>query len=93
MKKINPDDFGLHRSTELVQADNKKYYLIINRKSRFIQKDAEKTFEKIEKIKSIKPGVEVALKISGPLCSKAKAFLEERGIEVIRNIPFTKNNS
>ncbi|GEM_PF-6720887 len=54
--------------------------ITVNRKSRFIRKDAEKLLEKIH-TSMIEPG-KITIKFNAPLCSKAKLFLESHKISV-----------
>jgi hypothetical protein len=47
--------------------------------------DGHKILERAQKIKDALPGTAVILKTTAPICSKAKAFLEESGIQVFAN--------
>jgi hypothetical protein len=44
--------------------------------------DGKKLLDKATKIKEDQPQAIVTLKISAPLCSKTKKFLEEHGIAI-----------
>ena len=82
-KFIDPKLYGLPPSTKLIQAGTDQFEIIIQRKSRIIMKDGEGIVAKVNKIKNYIPNARVSLKTSAPVCSKTKAFLEERGIRVL----------
>ncbi len=46
-------------------------------------KDGKGVLAKVDKIKHHVPKAKVSLRTSAPVCSKTKAFLEERGISVL----------
>ena len=78
---IAPDLFNLPSRT-IVEFNNGVYYLVINRKSRIIMKDADNICRKINAIKEYYPHSEVKLKTNAPVCSKTKAFLKAEGIDI-----------
>ena len=81
-KFIDPKLYGLSSSTKLKQVGTAIFEIVIQRKSRIIMKDGEGILAKVNKIKNHVPNAKVGLKISTPVCSKTKAFLEEHGISV-----------
>ena len=82
-KFIDPKLFSLPPSTKLKQAGSNQFDIIIQRKSRIIMKDGKGVLAKVDKIKHHVPKAKVSLRTSAPVCSKTKAFLEERGINVL----------
>lgn len=82
---VNPKDFGLHHSTDLVKTGTQSYLLTITRKSRVIMKDGQILLDKIKKIKSVERNATVSVKISAPLCSKTRTFLVNEGINLIQD--------
>ena len=82
-KFIDPKLFSLPPSTKLKQAGSNQFDIIIQRKSRIIMKDGKGVLAKVDKIKHHVPKAKVSLRTSAPVCSKTKAYLEERGISVM----------
>ncbi len=82
-KFIDPKLFSLPPSTKLKQVGSNQFDIIIQRKSRIIMKDGKGVLAKVDKIKHHVPKAKVSLRTSAPVCSKTKAFLEERGISVL----------
>jgi hypothetical protein len=80
---IDPKTFGLPPKTVIEQINGNHLAIVISRKSRIIMSDGRKILEKAGKIKMVHPKSKISLKISAPLCSKTKKFLEERGIDVV----------
>lgn len=84
-ENIDPTELGLAPRTIIEKVDEKILAIVINRKSRIIMADGRKIAEKVEKILQKKPGMKVALKVpNAPVCSKTLQFLENLGIQVIR---------
>ena len=66
-----------------VEEDSKGDTVIsINRKSRFIMKDAKALLLKIDESDFDLKRNKISLKLSGPICSKSSKFLIEKGIEI-----------
>jgi len=82
---LDPQKWGLTSRDRLVQLDDQHVALVIQRKSRVIMTDGKRLLAKVHKIKSLRPDLDVALKIRAPLCSKTKAFLEGEDILVIQD--------
>lgn len=84
-KQIDPYEFGLPSRTVIEKVDEKTLAIVINRKSRIIMADGKKIAEKVEKVLQKKPGMKVALKVpNAPVCSKTLQYLENLGIQVIK---------
>lgn len=81
-QKIDPKSIGLNSNTEIFQDGRDNIILFINRKSRIIMKDAANILNKINTIKSAFKDKKVYVKTSAPVCSKTRAFLNEKGIEI-----------
>jgi len=88
LKSITPKELGSRKKIELyLGVDLKDYYavaMVVDKKSRVLRKEAEELMllhEKLEKYidSSIKKKYII---IKAPLCSKAKAMLEEHGWKV-----------
>ncbi len=82
-KFIDPKLFSLPPSTKLKQIGTNQFDIVIQRKSRIIMKDGKGVLAKVDKIKHHVPKAKVSLRTSAPVCSKTKAFLQERGISVL----------
>ncbi len=80
MKKIDPGKYGLHKSNELYIIDKSEIAIVKNRKSRIIMKDGYKLLETVKKIKKVDPNTKIEFITTASICSKTKAFLEEKGI-------------
>ncbi len=81
--RLDPTEFGLHARTVIKQLDGNTIALVIDRKSRIIMADGKKILEKSSKIETVQPQLKIALKITAPICSKTRIFLENQGIRVI----------
>ena len=79
---IDPEKFGLPSKTVIEQIGKNSFAIVVSRKSRVIMADGKKLLDKATKIKETQPNAIVSLKISAPLCSKTKQFLEEYGISI-----------
>ena len=80
---IDPKSFGLPAKTVLEVVDKNTLAIVIKRKSRIIMADGIKILEKVDKIKAAKPGMDVILKTTTPLCSKTLKLFNEKGLNVI----------
>lgn len=83
-KTIDPEIFGLPPKTVIEKIGRSHLAIVINRKSRVIMSDGRKILDKSEKIKKLQPDAKVSLKVSAPLCSKTKKFLEDHNTEIIQ---------
>ena len=88
LKSITPKELGSRKKIEIyLGVDLKDYYavvMVVEKKSRVLRKEAEELMllhEKLEKYidSTIKKKYMI---IKAPLCSKAKAMLEEHGWKV-----------
>lgn len=88
LSKIDPKDLGSRKKIIIYDATSvdKKYYaiFIIDAKSRFLRKNATELEQLLEKLVKYKDHnyKEKILLISSPLCSHAKAQLEQNGWSV-----------
>jgi hypothetical protein len=80
---IDPKLFGLHPATRLEQSGQKRFVIVINRKSRIIMKDGEKIVQKAARIRAKVPGAAIGLRSSAPVCSKTKALLRLNNVEIV----------
>ena len=92
LKRITPKELGSRKKIELyLGVDLKDYYsvvMLVEKKSRVLRKEAEELMllhGKLEKYidSSIKKKYMI---IKAPLCSKAKALLEEHGWKVWHSV-------
>ena len=81
---IDPKLFDLPPQTKIEKINSNTLAIVINRKSRIVMADGKKILDKADKIRKAKPGSEVILKTTAPVCSKTVQFLKEQGIEVAR---------
>lgn len=83
IEKIEPKALGSRKKIDIYAATgiDKNYYaiFIVNAKSRFLRKNAQELLELLSALADLKEHnfKKPTLLISSPLCSKAKAFLEE----------------
>ncbi len=93
LKVISPKELGSRKRVQLyVGVDLKGYYalvMVLQKKSRVLRKEAEELMAlqaKLEKyIESVFRSKYIIIK--APLCSKAKAMLEENGWRVFSALP------
>lgn len=88
LESIDPKELGSRKRISIYfGVDNQSYYcfiLVVSKKSRVLKKEAVEFEELWEKIKGLK-GVNIKRKylfLKAPICSKAKALLEEFGWRV-----------
>ena len=82
---VDPISLGLPARTTVEAVDRNTLAIVIKRKSRIIMADGIKILAKVTKIKAAKPGMNVILKTTTPICSKTLQFFEKKGLKVIRN--------
>ena len=88
LEKIEPKDLGSRKKIDIyhsVTLDNSYFAIfIVESKSRFLRKNANDLMAMLESLKSYKDHnyKYQMLVISSPLCSKAKALLEENAWRV-----------
>jgi hypothetical protein len=82
-KLIDPKEFGLPARTVIEEIGKDRLVLVINRKSRIIMADGSRILAKAVKIKAARPGCQLTLRTTAPVCSKTIGFLAEEGIEVV----------
>ena len=82
MNTVDPKKYGLHSRTILQEITHEHIAIVKKIKSRIIMKDGRKILEQAQKIKLLQPNTKVSLIISGPICSKTKAFLNEQKIDI-----------
>ena len=92
LKEITPKELGSRKRVRLyLGVDLKSYYalvLVVEKKSRVLRKEAEEFIalhEKLERYIDSKIKQKYII-IKAPLCSKAKAFLEEQGWKVFDQV-------
>ena len=78
---LNPKKFGLHSRVVLFEKSDHEIVIIINRKSRIIMKDGKRILEQVKKIKA-EENKSVSVKITAPICSKTRVFINNAGISI-----------
>ena len=81
-KLIDPKEFGLPARTVIEELAKNRLALVINRKSRLIMADGRKIMAKATKIREARPGCQLTIRTTAPVCSKTVKFLVDEGIEV-----------
>ncbi len=81
--KTDPATLGLPARTSVMKIDDNHLALVKDRKSRIIMNDGMKILINAETIWRIHPGIRISLKTGAPVCSKTRAFLKQRGIEIL----------
>ena len=84
MITIDPQKYNLSNRIKLQEGPD-GIFIIINRKSRVVMKDAKRISEAVRKIKNIDPKKRVGVLSTAPICSKTKIFLFNKNIS-IKNI-------
>jgi hypothetical protein len=79
---VDPKKFGLHPSTRIADLGEDAYAIVIRRKSRIIMKDGRNILAKVEKIQAQVPDARISVRTTAPVCSKTRAFLGEKGIDI-----------
>ena len=82
MKKIDPRRYNLSPRLNLQQNKLNELFIIINRKSRVVMKDAHRILEMVNRIQSIEKDRYVSVLTSAPVCSKTRIFLSDNSIPV-----------
>ena len=82
MKKIDPKRYNLSPRLNLQENELNEFFIIIDRKSRIVMKDADRILEIANKIQSIEKGRNVSVLTSAPVCSKTLDFLSSYSIFV-----------
>jgi hypothetical protein len=82
---IDPKALGLQARTTVEEIDSNTLAIVIKRKSRIIMADGKKILAKVAKIKTARPGINVILKTSTPICSKTLKLFESERLEVLRD--------
>lgn len=80
---IDATVFGLSSRTKIIKKGKGYYRIIKKRKSRIIMKDGQQLLEIANSIWNKEKNAKVDLLISGPICGKTIAFLEQNSIEII----------
>ena len=74
MKKIDPKRYNLSSRLNLQQNKLNELFIIIDRKSRVVMKDAHRILETVNRIQSIEKDRHVSVLTSAPVCSKTQTF-------------------
>ena len=82
MKKIDPKRYNLSSRLNLQQNKLNELFIIIDRKSRVVMKDAHRILEMVNRIQSIEKDRYVSVLTSAPVCSKTRIFLSDNSIPV-----------
>ena len=82
---VDPISLGLPAKTTVEAVDRNTLAIIIKRKSRIIMADGIKILAKVTTIKTAKPGMNVILKTTTPICSKTLQLFEKKELKVIRD--------
>ena len=82
MKKIDPKRYNLSSRLNLQQNKLNELFIIIDRKSRVVMKDAHRILETVNRIQSIEKARHVSVLTSAPVCSKTQPFLSDNFIYV-----------
>ena len=82
MKKIDPRRYNLSPRLNLQQNKLNELFIIIDRKSRVVMKDAHRILEMVNRIQSIEKDRDVSVLTSAPVCSKTRIFLSDNSISV-----------
>lgn len=81
---VDPISLGLPAKTTVEAVDRNTLAIVIKRKSRIIMADGVKILAKVNIIKTAKPGINVILKTTTPICSKTLQLFEKKELNVIR---------
>ena len=82
MKIIDPKRYNLSSRLNLQQNKLNELFIIIDRKSRVVMKDAHRILEMVNRIQSIEKDRHVSVLTSAPVCSKTQTFLSDNSISV-----------
>lgn len=76
------EQFERSKSISVEEKSNGDTLIYINRKSRFIMKDAKSFIQKVDESDFDLNKNKLILSLTGPVCSKSRNFLESKGIIV-----------
>ena len=82
MKKIDPKRYNLSSRLNLLQNKLNELFIIIDRKSRVVMKDAHRILDTVNRIQSIEKDRHVSVLTSAPVCSKTQTFLSDNSISL-----------
>lgn len=80
MDKPDPRDFGLDGKTVLEWVDDHTLALVMDRKTRILLADSKRILAKIDTIHAVRADIDVVIRTSAPVCSKAVSFLDKSGV-------------
>ena len=81
MERIDPKLYNLHPRITL-RKTKKDVFIVMDRKSRIIMKDAYRILEIVKKIRGFEIGKNVSILSNAPVCSKTQKFLTENNIAI-----------
>lgn len=81
-EKLDPEDYGLSKRTNIVRINKNTIGIVKKRKSRIVMTDGHQIKDFADAIRLKHPNSEVVLIHQGPVCSKTKKFLQEYEIEL-----------
>ena len=81
MKNIDPKKYNFHSRVKLLGKD-KRVFVVVDRKSRIIMKDAHRILKIAKQINQVELDKEVSVLSGAPVCKKTKKFLLENDIVV-----------
>lgn len=80
--RLDAREYGLNRRFRLEMNSKGQIYIVMNRSSRIIMKDAKNILEKADRIKKVDAEAGIILKTNAPICSKSVKYLKEHGINI-----------
>jgi len=80
MEKLDTHKYGLTKRAKIYKTHNGEIAIVKDRKSRIIMKDGYKIMEVAKKIQVEEPNIKIIFLSTAPMCSKTKAYLENKGI-------------
>ena len=81
MERIDPKLYNLHPRITL-RKTKKDVFIVMDRKSRIIMKDAYRILEIVKKIRGFETGKNVSVLSNAPVCSKTQKFLTKNNIAI-----------
>ncbi len=82
-KYLDPKSLGLPARAIVEEIDNATLAYVIRRKSRIIMTDGNKILDRVAMLKNARPGMNIILKTSAPICSKTMKYFKNKGLSVI----------
>ena len=81
MISVDPQKYKLSKRINLKKGPS-GLFVVIDRKSRVIMKDAHRILKIANQIKTIEPDIKIGVFSTAPVCSKTRVFLSDNNLHI-----------